>query len=351
MDNDTPRLFGLKNSNRDFSNRNSWGKNKFNSSFPAALGCYMFDINIDAKYIIMSKDFKTSIKNKSMEEIYNINPLSKEIFFAFESQYTPFQRFYIGSLPRVDLVIQSNGNCCAGLEIKLTALPDQATYKLTEDKYACEIVVRPDTIVYLACSILNIYSNNLDELYEILSSATVNISDWSHGANLIDNVPSMNLAIKRLVELHFNEQTPFLMQPIWKTDGKSPKLSENCLDMFVWSNLGLLGLFIPQNEIPINSISRFTRCMIWLYKMLLDGAENGRFDGEQIIDSLSYNTKNDKAFAANGLITHKIISCNELKKPRIKKDEIKNIILGGGQNFLSPERRFDAIVCNTPDLF
>ena len=37
--------------------------------------------------------------------------------------------------------------------------------------------------------------------------------------------------------------------------------------------------------------------------------------------------------------------------PRIKKSEIKNIILGGGQNFLSPERRFDAIIVNTPDLF
>ena len=40
-----------------------------------------------------------------------------------------------------------------------------------------------------------------------------------------------------------------------------------------------------------------------------------------------------------------------LKQPRIKKSEIKEIILGGGQNLLSPERRFDAIVYNSPDLF
>ena len=32
-------------------------------------------------------------------------------------------------------------------------------------------------------------------------------------------------------------------------------------------------------------------------------------------------------------------------------NEIKNIILGGGQNLLSPERRFDAIIVNSPDLF
>jgi hypothetical protein len=40
-----------------------------------------------------------------------------------------------------------------------------------------------------------------------------------------------------------------------------------------------------------------------------------------------------------------------LKQPRIKKPEIKRIILGGGQNLLSPERRFDAIIYNSPDIF
>jgi hypothetical protein len=40
-----------------------------------------------------------------------------------------------------------------------------------------------------------------------------------------------------------------------------------------------------------------------------------------------------------------------LKKPRIQKHEISNIILGGGQNLLSPERRLDAIIYNSPDLF
>jgi hypothetical protein len=40
-----------------------------------------------------------------------------------------------------------------------------------------------------------------------------------------------------------------------------------------------------------------------------------------------------------------------LKQPRIKKQEIKIIILGRGQNLLSPERRFDAIIYNSPDIF
>lgn len=35
----------------------------------------------------------------------------------------------------------------------------------------------------------------------------------------------------------------------------------------------------------------------------------------------------------------------------IKKSQIKEIILGGGQNLLSPERRFDAIIFNSPGIF
>lgn len=48
---------------------------------------------------------------------------------------------------------------------------------------------------------------------------------------------------------------------------------------------------------------------------------------------------------------NKFMSCQRLVKPIIKKSEIKEIILGGGQNLLSPERRFDAILFNSPGLF
>lgn len=44
-------------------------------------------------------------------------------------------------------------------------------------------------------------------------------------------------------------------------------------------------------------------------------------------------------------------SLKRLNTPIITKSEIKNIILGGGQHMLSPERRFDAIIFNSPELF
>jgi len=85
--------------------------------------------------------------------------------------------------------------------------------------------------------------------------------------------------------------------------------------------------------------------------MLIEISINGRFDHETIIDSLSYNTKNDKAFASAGNVTNRFMACDRLARPIITKSQIKDIILGGGQNLLSPERRFDAIIYNSPELF
>ena len=62
-------------------------------------------------------------------------------------------------------------------------------------------------------------------------------------------------------------------------------------------------------------------------------------------------SKNDKAFASAGNVTNSYMSTPRLENPIISKTEIKNIILGGGQNLLSTERRFDAIIFNSPELF
>lgn len=85
--------------------------------------------------------------------------------------------------------------------------------------------------------------------------------------------------------------------------------------------------------------------------MLFEYCVYSQFDYKRIVRLHSYNTGNDKAFSMSGAQTHTLMACNELTHPRISKHDIKNIILGGGQNLLSPERRFDAVIVNSPDLF
>ena len=165
----SPGLFGLTKTNRDFSKKASWGKNQFNSSFPASLCCYLASKNINANYLSIQNG-KYSPATIEIQDIFGIPADSSELYFAFEAQHTPYQKYVIGNLPRTDIVIQkeSSGECLAGLEVKLTALPDNTTCNLKDSLYGSEIVIRPDTIVYLACSLaLNAGKQINKHLYEI----------------------------------------------------------------------------------------------------------------------------------------------------------------------------------------
>lgn len=349
-------LFGINHSNRDFTQADTWGKNQFNSSFPVGLTNFLASKNLDNVYICLDKNLKIEHQKISAEQLYGINSSSDDLFFSFESQYTPYQQLVIGTLPRVDLVTQSrsSGQVLRPIEVKLTALPDNSTCNLSEEYYGCEIVIRPDTIVYLACSIAENFKNNREQLTQLFCNKFDKISDWTDGTSVWSYIPDMIATIDKIVLSVLDKQEPILLQPIWKTNGKSPKLSDNCLDVFVWSNFAFTQLFVDvaRGELRENNrITRQIRTIIWLFKMLYDFAKQGQINHHKIIDELSYNTKNDKAFAVSGRVTHRYMACAELTKPRIEKKDIRKIILGGGQNLLSPERRFDAIIFNSPELF
>lgn len=352
-----PGLFGITNSNRDFTQKETWGKNQFNSSFPAALTAYLSSCQLDNVYLYLDEKYKIQHGTLATSQLLGIDPTSDDLFYSFETPYIPYQQLLIGHLPRVDLVTQNkqNGQILRPIEIKLTALPDNSTCNLTEDKFGTELVIRPDTIVYLACSIAINFKNDYTVLRKLIDTDFDNISDWTEADKVLFFIPKMITNIDKIIASIINKQEPLVMQPIWKTKGKSPSLADNCLDVFIWSNFAFAQLFldVARGEIKENptKITRQVRTIVWLFKMLYDFANTGRINHQNIIDELSYNTKNDKAFAVSGRVTQPYMTCAQLTKPRITKEAIKKIILGGGQNLLSPERRFDAIICNSPDLF
>ena len=332
--------------------KEAWGKNQFNTSFPASLCCFLHSEGHKAAYLALD-EFSLSHSEVCISEAFGIDPLAEDVYFAFESLHTPFQKYVIGTLPRTDLVIQarSSGQCLAAFEIKLTALPDNSTCELPDSEYGSEIVVRPDTIVYLACSIADGIEEDLKATFD--EGGSVQVEDWSDASQVFSHVPHIIATLKRIAVNLGQQQIPFLLHPVWKTIGKSPVLADNCLDVFFWSNAGFLHFIseVANSNVNAVSINRQTRTAIWVFKMLLDIANQGRFDFADIIDNLSYNTRNDKAFACSGNVTRRFMNCHRLTSPLVPKDKIKQIILGGGQNLLSPERRLDAIIVNSPELF
>ena len=182
-----------------------------------------------------------------------------------------------------------------GLEVKLTALPDNTTKKLSEENYSCELVVRPPTICFLACSICEQFQSDEDKIFlrRILNTVP-KINHWGEVSEVLPHYMRIESAIAEVAKQISARQSPLIVQPVWKM--KDGKLADDCLDH-------------------------------------------------------SYGNANDKAFAIPGKSSWRLLNSPELTHPRIGKNEIRNIILGGGQNLLSPERRFDAVIVNSPDLF
>lgn len=353
-----PGLFGIKHSNRDISKPDSWGKNKFNSTFPAALIAYMDSVGKNPRYLKMGKANVIEKDFISAKELFCLNPLDDSLFYSFESLYTPFQTLTLNNPPSVDLMLMNykTSEILAGYEVKLTTLPDENTHNLTEDKYGSEIVIRMPSIHFLACSLASIYKDNRKDLKKYFgANGFGNISSYSEAAQVNPRIGEIWSIMNELIADNLENQKPAIIQPIWKTLGKKPVLADNCLDVFVWSDLAFTKLFISESaKVPqdlTTQVSRPTRALIQLFFMLNEFYVRGNFDSKDIFQKLTYTAKNDKAFSVSGRKTNLLMNCEELVKPRITKQEIKNIILGGGQTLLSPERRFDAVLVNSADIF
>lgn len=203
-------LFGQKYSNRDYTKEKTWGKNQFNSSFPASLVAYMSYRGISPVYICLDRKQNVIHRTITGEELFGLNPLSDNLFYNFESNYFPYNKFYTGKSERIDLVLNNRhtNEPLRGFEVKLTALPDSTTKDLPEDKYSCEIVVRPPTICFVACSICSHYSTekNKQKLRTLLSGVPY-ITHWEMIEEVAPHFPLIRDSVIRVMADMTNKQS------------------------------------------------------------------------------------------------------------------------------------------------
>ncbi len=79
-----PGLFGIKYSNRNFAQKDNWGKNQFNSSFPASLSAFLEYQGFENVYLKLDKNIKVYHSSISTTELYGANPISEDIFYSLK---------------------------------------------------------------------------------------------------------------------------------------------------------------------------------------------------------------------------------------------------------------------------
>lgn len=347
-------LHGIHHSNRNFSDPYYWGKNQFNSAFPVALACYMRDNKMPALYIEHKKKQRTRISDLSFDEVFGTCLPNDKLYFSFEAGYEPYTAYLEDTLEHIDLVVhqQSDRNPIRPLEIKLTTLPDDATSGFEESKYGSELVIRSPTMRYMALSMGASCKKEWKLVREIFEPACKRIRDWSNLHEVLAYQQGIYQSLEVFLEAFHRHQKPFLLQPIWKTIGKAPLLADHCLDIFVWSDFALARLFMDGLQASEDSkITRPQRAALRLARFLYELSKDTKVYQKPIYDGMTFDTLNDKEFAVSGRKTNVYMSCARLLSPAVTKGEIKKMILGGGQRYLSPERRFDSILFFSKDLF
>ncbi|MCL2557488.1 MAG: HindVP family restriction endonuclease [Treponema sp.] len=338
-----PALYGIEHSNR--AKKDFWGKSQFNSAFPVALACYMRDKGIKPVYISLSDDFEIVNTEISFDDVFGTKLPNKDLIFCFESKFDPYQAFSREDIGGIDLVVKDlDNNCITPLEIKLTVLPDDGTSKLQEAEWGSELVIRPATTKYAALGMVQSIQNRLDEVREIFEPVCANIQHWSNKREIADKTPALINALNVFERKFIDIQKPLLMQPIWKTKGKSPLLDDNAFDIFVWSDFALSRLFIESAKGDPANISRSTRSAARLARILFEISVQHKTNIYQIYTEMAFEHQTDKEFAMSGRITRNYMKSPRRLEPALKKDILSEIILGGGEKHLSPERRFDQTI-------
>lgn len=343
----SPALFGISRSNRNFSDAYYWGKNQFNSAFPVALACYMRSQSHPLMYVTFKDSKHTLVTELAVAELFGSDLPNEQLHFSFETRFDPFRAYVHDELPAIDLVVGSGDPIqqIRPIEIKLTTLPDNTTEAGPEDKYGAELVIRSATTRYMALSMARAVDAHRVRVREIFEPVFARVRSWDSKAEMLPIVSKAVTALELFLTEFKALQSPLLMQPIWKTVGKSPVLANNCLDIFVWSDFALTHLFLDSARNPrdAHSISRYARATLRLTRFLYERSKSDKVFQAPIYDGMTFDNQNDKEFAISGTRSLELMACARLAKPIINKDEIKHIILGGGENHLGPERRIEPV--------
>jgi len=337
-------LFGIEHSNRTPDDH--WGKNCFNSSFPAAVASYMMVNDIPAIYVKLveeDKNLKVEATEISLREVFNCGDRPpSDLFFAFESVFQPYQVYSFDQIDGIDLVIKdTQGQYLAPLEVKLTVIPDSTTYNKSEELWGSEIVVRSATTSYCALGMYDTVRDDARIVREIFENACSSIQSWDNDFEMTHKTPLLCQSIDVFQKRYYHRQKPLVMQTLWKTQGKSPLLSDQAFDIVVWSDYAFSRLFIDSSYEVAETMSRPMRASARLARCLWELSKSGKIRVVDIYRQMAFGNQTDKEFAVSGTKWKSYVSSPRTVKPILHKDTVFSIIEKSYIEKLSPERRFD----------
>lgn len=338
-------LYGIENSNRLPDQH--WTKNCFNSSFPASLAAYMLDHNKKAIYMCLDKGEKTAVltsRKISISEAFNCEGLfAKDLWFLFETTYSPYKKYCYDKLDGIDLVIgKSPTDHLRAMEIKLTAFPDNTTAEKDKKEWGAEMVIRSATTMYCALGIYDSIRNERKSVRDIFENECSEISDWTNDFEVAHKFQSLASLLSDFEVRFYSFQKPVLMQVLWKTKGKSPFLEDDAFQVIFWSDFAFAKMMLEKCDFKKQSMSRPMRAVAKMIRALWELCKSDKINLGSIYREMAYENQTDKEFSIPGSEWRKKFVRNvDLSNFDLAKTILDQIIEKGYIQKLQPERRLD----------
>lgn len=359
-----PFLYGLDHASHDFSEASSLGKNIFTNAFPLSLAQYLatkrkLPIPMIKATLDSADRLSTEHVMTAWSEIIGTEP--DRASFEFEGVYSGYSNYTHTNANKSDAVVieRGTGKHLRPLEIKLVVVPTSSTAKRDRKDQSCEIVVRPPTVEQLAFSIAHSYGQaRRMELMELIVSELGQPNDykWADERFMIGALPRILRAAENIVRGGLDIQTPLVLTAIWRSEGQKPVLDEHAFDVFVWTDLAFLQLFIdqlrreyykadgsPKTKAP-KQISRPSRALIWLVRSLFDYTVQNTLNFGSVHSQITYGAQSDKAGSFSGTASLKHLASPEFFEPRVTRTELSEVLSPSSTQHLLPERRLDAAI-------
>ena len=339
-----PRLYGIRRSNMRPSRQ--LAREMFPTTFSAALMNYMGDRGLPLNYIRIDPVCRTEVSEIPLEEVYGCPPGDiPDTEFCFRSVYDPFTGM-ARNVPESDLVLRDDrGMPLSRTDIRMTVVPDSYTRDLPHDLMAPEVNMTTRHLVLCSLSMAESLDPVSDEALEILRSDIPDDLDWSDWSQVGEVVETVVNNLDRLESTFHEFQRPAQVQTIWRADGDSPRMAEDAMDAFVWSDMALSRLFLDSGTRPKDgSCTRPLRASVRLYLILETVLEGSYPDLDAVIGMTRYGLLEGRECIMGGVRARSIMGCDSLVRPRVTAAEAVCLGAVGFEDAIMPERRIELSV-------
>lgn len=338
---DVSDFYGIRNCN--LGRKEMFSREMFPRSLSVALANYMDDHGIPLNLIHSDTSRNCCVSSIRTHEMYDCTPQEMSVMmFDFDSTFDPWTELAKG-VPESGLVLRDERGrprCC--LDLKTSVVPDAATRDLSPESQGPEITLETATVQGIALSMASSLLDERDATLAILRKDIPDDVDWSDWASVSRHIDEIVCNLDILETRFADLQRPRMLQAVWRTETDGPFMTDDAMDVFVWTDFALTRLFLDGNRRFADSRpTRPLRSAVRLFLVIISILEGARPGLASITDMTDYGLGGRKELMVNGKTTNRLMGSDRLASPAVSSLDSTFLISTGAERMFMPERSLE----------